>query len=470
MVAVVVEAPPPQAASISTSTTQRVFTARHLHSVSIEGPPKLVGDVLVECDQPDLRDQARATIEPLSGCLDDHLACFRPRVSEYAGRNGRHRNGPASAQGCCVQGCRHRFLQQTLVVLSLPVARADNVDHDTRAGSWPAEVMAARPGPIGPCSATQSSDSFWIDRAARLHDRSGHTAAVLKVFVGSVDDRRYRLGRQIPLDDFDHRENSTDRRGSLCSGMRRGVMVLALAAVLLPAAPAMAAVTGRGDRSWWRLWPGGRLRDLMTSDDDSARPASRGRRRCQPSSPTSSNPAAPRRRCPLSPRGAGTFGIRPRFARPTSGGLRSDRGIPGFAVSAVPPHRPRRGSSPARSRHSAPRSMKRSSPISTRQWGWAGLGLAAAALTLVALWALPDRRRRAQAAEESEREAGKRTRPCRRPRRRSRIPQPPLTPPTTEPALGLNPVCRDVMGSWHGLVAPKSESGGLQGRGLHVIL
>lgn len=36
---------------------------------------------------------------------------------------------------------------------------------------------------------------------------------------------------------------------------------------------------------------------------------------------------------------------------------------------------------------------------STRQWGWAGLGLAAAALTLVALWALPDRRRRAREAE-----------------------------------------------------------------------
>jgi hypothetical protein len=37
----------------------------------------------------------------------------------------------------------------------------------------------------------------------------------------------------------------------------------------------------------------------------------------------------------------------------------------------------------------------------TRQWGWAGLGLAAAALTLVALWALPDRRRRAREAEEN---------------------------------------------------------------------
>ena len=35
---------------------------------------------------------------------------------------------------------------------------------------------------------------------------------------------------------------------------------------------------------------------------------------------------------------------------------------------------------------------------STRQWGWAGLGLAAAALTLLAFWALPDRRRRARAA------------------------------------------------------------------------
>ncbi len=37
----------------------------------------------------------------------------------------------------------------------------------------------------------------------------------------------------------------------------------------------------------------------------------------------------------------------------------------------------------------------------TRQWGWAGLGLAAAALTLVALWALPDRRRRAREAGET---------------------------------------------------------------------
>ena len=35
---------------------------------------------------------------------------------------------------------------------------------------------------------------------------------------------------------------------------------------------------------------------------------------------------------------------------------------------------------------------------STRQWGWAGLGLAAAALTLLALWAVPDRLRRARAA------------------------------------------------------------------------
>lgn len=38
---------------------------------------------------------------------------------------------------------------------------------------------------------------------------------------------------------------------------------------------------------------------------------------------------------------------------------------------------------------------------STRQWGWAGLGLAAGALTLLALWALPDRRKRAREAEEA---------------------------------------------------------------------
>ena len=35
----------------------------------------------------------------------------------------------------------------------------------------------------------------------------------------------------------------------------------------------------------------------------------------------------------------------------------------------------------------------------TRLWGWAGLGLAALALALIALWALPDRRRKAREAE-----------------------------------------------------------------------
>ncbi len=38
----------------------------------------------------------------------------------------------------------------------------------------------------------------------------------------------------------------------------------------------------------------------------------------------------------------------------------------------------------------------------TRQWGWAGLGLAAAALTLLAFWAVPDRRRRAQETQRIE--------------------------------------------------------------------
>ena len=36
------------------------------------------------------------------------------------------------------------------------------------------------------------------------NEGSSHAPAVLKVLVGGVDECGHRLGRQIPLDDFDH--------------------------------------------------------------------------------------------------------------------------------------------------------------------------------------------------------------------------------------------------------------------------
>jgi hypothetical protein len=371
--------------------------------ISIEGSSKLVGDVLVEGDKPDLRDQARATIEPVSSCIHDHLTGFGPRVSEYAGGNGRKRNRPAPADGGCVQGCRHRFLQQTLIVLPLPVPRTDNVDH------IPGRELSCR-GDGGPTRADRSVLGDPIvrllldDRAARLHDRRGHTTTVLKVFVGCVDDRRYRLGRQIPLDDFDHRENSTDRRGSLCSGMQRGVLVLALAAVLLPAAPSMAAapeegidlggVFGHAVASAISLTSDTIQLDLQVEADDDAAVVAH-----------LIEAGGTQETIPLASRGAGTFGITTEVRKTDY--LVVFEAIEGSLASQSQPFRlTDLGVDPALvGILTVPPTDDEEFSDSTRQWGWAGLGLAAAALTLVALWALPDRRRRAQAAEESEREA-----------------------------------------------------------------
>ena len=62
-------ADPPQAARHQSRAPPMTssFTARSRSTLlsRIEGPPKVVGDVLVESDQPDLGDQSRATIEPL---------------------------------------------------------------------------------------------------------------------------------------------------------------------------------------------------------------------------------------------------------------------------------------------------------------------------------------------------------------------------------------------------------------------
>jgi len=108
---------------------------------------------------------------------------------------------------------------------------------------------------------------------------------------------------------------------------------------------------------------------------------------------------------PLSSRGAGTFGITTEVRKTDY--LVVFEAIEGSLASQSQPFRlTDLGVDPALvGVLTVPPTDDEEFSDSTRQWGWAGLGLAAGALTLVALWALPDRRRRAQAAEESEREA-----------------------------------------------------------------
>ena len=90
-----------------------------------------------------------------------------------------------------------------LVVLAVLVPRTDNVDHVT------GREVARRGdgGPARPDRAVLGDPLVRLaldDRAAGLRDRRGNTATVLEVLVGGIDDGRDRLGRQIPLDDFDH--------------------------------------------------------------------------------------------------------------------------------------------------------------------------------------------------------------------------------------------------------------------------
>ena len=102
---------------------------------------------------------------------------------------------------------------------------------------------------------------------------------------------------------------------------------------------------------------------------------------------------------PLSSRGEGTFGIRTEVRKTDY--LVVFEAIEGSLASQSQPMRlTDLGVDPALvGVLTVPPNGDEEISDSTRQWGWAGLGLAALALTMVALWALPDRRRRAREAE-----------------------------------------------------------------------
>jgi hypothetical protein len=108
---------------------------------------------------------------------------------------------------------------------------------------------------------------------------------------------------------------------------------------------------------------------------------------------------------PLSSRGTGVFGIRTEVRKTDY--LVVFEALEGSLASQSQPFRlTDLGVDPALvGVLTLPPSEEEEISEATRQWGWAGLGLAAAALTLVALWALPDRRRRAREAGETVEDA-----------------------------------------------------------------
>jgi hypothetical protein len=181
--------------------------------------------------------------------------------------------------------------------------------------------------------------------------------------------------------------------------MRRGVLALAVAAVLILAAPALAAVPpeegidlggvfGNAVASATSLSPDTIQLDLeVEADDDAAVVAHL------------IEPGGTQETIPLSSRGTGTFGIRTEVRKTDY--LVVFEALEGSLASQSQPFRlTDLGVDPALvGVLTVPFTDDEEISDSTRQWGWAGLGLAAAALTLIALWALPDRRRRAREAE-----------------------------------------------------------------------
>ena len=112
------------------------------------------------------------------------------------------------------------------------------------------------------------------------------------------------------------------------------------------------------------------------------------------------DPGGTQETLPLASRGEGIFGVRTEVAKTDY--LVVFEAIEGSVASQSQPLRlTDLGVDPALvGILTAPPTDDEEFSDSTRQWGWAGLGLAALALTLVALWAgLPDRRRKARAAE-----------------------------------------------------------------------
>ena len=185
--------------------------------------------------------------------------------------------------------------------------------------------------------------------------------------------------------------------------MRRGVLLLAIAAVLVPAAPALAAVPaeggvelggvfGRAIASATSLTSDTIQLDLQVEANDEAAVVAH-----------LIEPGGTQETIPLSSRGTGTFGISTEVRKTDY--LVVFEAIEGALASQSQPLRlTDLGVDPALvGVLTVPSTEEEEFSDSTRQWGWAGLGLAAAALTLIALWAAPDRFRRAREAEMAER-------------------------------------------------------------------
>lgn len=186
--------------------------------------------------------------------------------------------------------------------------------------------------------------------------------------------------------------------------MRRGVLALALAVALFTAAPALAVpadegvdlggVFGHAVASATSLSSDTIQLDLeVEADDDAALVAHL------------IEPGGTQETIPLSSRGTGVFGIRTEVRKTDY--LVVFEALEGSLASQSQPFRlTDLGVDPALvGVLTLPPSEEEEISEATRQWGWAGLGLAAAALTLVALWALPDRRRRAREAGEKVEDA-----------------------------------------------------------------
>ena len=186
--------------------------------------------------------------------------------------------------------------------------------------------------------------------------------------------------------------------------MRRGVLALALAVALFTAAPALAVpaeegvelggVFGHAVASATSLSSDTIQLDLeVEADEDAALVAHL------------IEPGGTQETIPLSSRGTGVFGIRTEVRKTDY--LVVFEVLEGSLASQSQPFRlTDLGVDPALvGVLSVPTTDDEEFSDTTRQWGWAGLGLAAAALTLVALWALPDRRRRAREAGETAEKA-----------------------------------------------------------------
>lgn len=181
--------------------------------------------------------------------------------------------------------------------------------------------------------------------------------------------------------------------------MRRGVLALATALVLIDGASALAAVPADGgielggDFGFAVASATGLTSDTMELDleVEADRDATVVAHLIEP--------GGTQETIPLSSRGDGAFGIRTEVRKTDY--LVVFEAIKGSVGTQSQPFRlTDLGVDPALvGLLTLPPENDEEISDSTRQWGWAGLGLAALALTLVALWALPDRRRRARAAE-----------------------------------------------------------------------